>query len=84
MSRGSTSNGHRRLRFPAVIAKWARKAMLSVVDSLDRMRRALEEELAATTAGEMKAVANGRWSGTLPTGGIPGTGEAQTALIQSP
>ena len=57
--------------------------MLTVVDSLERTRHALEVELAATTAGEMKTVANGRWTGTLAPGGIPGGGEAQTALIRA-
>jgi lipopolysaccharide export system permease protein len=57
--------------------------MLSVADSLEQARRALEEELAATIAGEMKTVANGRWSGTLATGGIPGAAESQTALIRA-
>lgn len=57
--------------------------MLGVVDSLDRTRLGLEAELAATMASEMKTVANGRWSGTLPTGGIPGASEPQTALIRA-
>jgi lipopolysaccharide export system permease protein len=57
--------------------------MLSVADSLERAHRALEEELAATIAGEMKTVANGRWSGTPATGGIPGAAESQTTLIRA-
>ena len=57
--------------------------MLVVVDSLERARRVLEEELAATTAGEMKAAASGRWGVTAAPAGIPRPGEAQTALIRA-
>jgi len=57
--------------------------MLVLLDSLKQARSVVVRQLAEITRDEMTTLADGRWRGALPGGGIPGAGEPQTALIRA-
>jgi lipopolysaccharide export system permease protein len=59
------------------------REMLRVVDSLERTRRGIEQELSDNIGKEFASVATGQWSGTLPWGGIPGAAAPQNASIRA-
>ncbi len=59
------------------------RAMLGVVDSLERLRRTFGNDLAAFAENEMKNIADGRWQSASPATRIPGIGEPQTPIIRA-
>lgn len=58
-------------------------AMRAIVDSMERVRRSFQEDLASLASSEMTSIADGRWNGAAAATRIPGLGEPPTALIRA-